>query len=224
MVTALTVYPVEGAASTTLATANPLVAVTGGTLAGLNTVLTSNSLNFGQLYSQGNAGAWLAHSGAITDAACNPDGHGWFLDANTLDGQQIVAGNWTPTISLKVSVGSSTADIYVRAFVYNSGSYTIIGSAMLLAAQTITGATGTYSFAATSLPVANFTATGKRLYVDCWLNITAAGSSGATVAFRQTSSATQGNAGCQIVTPGFQVIPGGTPHLLICDGYGGVFS
>ena len=200
MVTALTVYPVENAASTTLSTADPLVAVTGGVLAGANTCNTSNSTGYGELYSQGFATAWPS-AGSIG----SPSGHGWFFDGTTLDGQQIIAGNWTPTISLKVSAGSSTADIYMRAYIYSSGTYTQIGSNMVLTAQTLTGLTGTYSFAATSLPVANFT-TGKRLYLDCWLNITAGGTSGANIAFRQSSTA-QGNTGCQIVTPGYQPIP-----------------
>lgn len=217
MVTALTVYPTN-VATTTLSTAAGMVIVTGGAEGGNpNTIGTSTG--YGECLILSGQSSWPA-LGSIG----SPSGKGLLWDVTTLEGQQIVAGNWTPTMRFKVSVGSIVATILVRAYKYNGGTYTQIGSNMSLAAQTITTTATGFAFSATSQPVMNF-GTGDKLYADVWLNITtnSTGSGTATVSIFTTTSATLGNAFQQIVTPGYQPTPGGVTHRIICDGYGGMF-
>src|SRR5213080_1883437 len=106
--TALTVYGTT-TASTTLSTANTMFSASGGATGGTNTCLVGTATGYGELYAQGNGSAWAA-AGSIGA----PSGHGLLWDVTTLEGQQIVAGNWTPTLRLALSTGTMTVDAYVR--------------------------------------------------------------------------------------------------------------
>ena len=215
MTTALTAYQ-SSTSATHIANAGTLIAnTTGGTLTNQGETI-GTATGYGQLdaaYS-----SWPA-----LGALGSPDGNGWLWDVTTLEGQQIVSGNWTPTYTLLVSVGSITADIYTRFYVWNSGTYTQIGSTMSKTGQTINTTATAFAFSAASQPTQNFN-TGDKLYVDVWINCktNSTGSGSALLRIQVSSSATQGNVGAQIVTPGYQVIP--STHRLICDGFGGVFS
>lgn len=203
MVTSLTCYGTN-TISGTLATACTLVTATGAASTTVGTRCGSGAQTaWGELHSQTFASAWPV-SGAIGVAS----GHGWLLDATTLEGQLIAAGNWTPTLNLRYisSNGTATADIHVRAFKRSSGGvYTQIGTDMVLAAQAITSATTQYTFSATSEAAMSFSV-GDKLYIDIWLNITANANTISNPQFNVSiaSSTTQGVANdCQVVTPGY---------------------
>ncbi len=210
MVTSLTLYPNSSSASATISTANQLIAnATIATNAGVPKTHVDASTGFGEVCSQVQSGAWLGHVGAITDAACNPTGHGWFLDATTLDLQDIISGNWTPAFRHVTSANSYTCDMYCRAWIYNptGGTYALIGSAMVLSGQTINTTIANFTWAATSLPTASFPA-GTKLYIDRWDNIlTTTCVSGNTVQVNQSSLAGDGLAAVNIITPGYQPTP-----------------
>jgi hypothetical protein len=199
--TPLTVYGTTHAA-TTITTANTLVAnVTGGSGAN-KTTLIGTSLNFGQIWSQGNVAAWAAA------ASLGPfDGHGWLYDVTSLEGQQLIAGNFTPELKLSVSVNSIIADLYVRMAVYNATShvYTQIGNNMTLLGKTISTTASIDTFAATAQPVKNF-GTGDKLYIQVDMKITtnSTGSTLATISVNMSSSTTLGIAACSLVTNGTQ--------------------
>src|SRR5712691_7907227 len=107
-------------ASTTIATANTLVSGTGAT-ALTRTTKIGTSTGFGELWSQGNTAVWTAGGSLGT-----LDGHGWLYDTTALEGNVFPAGNWTPTWTLSVSVGSIVATLTERIFKYNAGVYTQI--------------------------------------------------------------------------------------------------
>src|SRR6266851_1821093 len=125
--TPLSLYPNMAAASTTLATANPLYA-NPPLLAGIaqKTSLVGTATGFGEFWSQGNAGAWAA--GAL-NLSIAPTGHGWFLDGPLLDGMTIPDGLWTAQPRGKVNANTATVDLYYRAFIYDpvALTYTLIG-------------------------------------------------------------------------------------------------
>lgn len=216
--TALSVYGLTST-STTLATASNFVSANVGGANATNTTKIGTSTGYGEIFSLGTTNAWGA-AGSIGSAS----GHGSLWDVTTLEGQQLISGNWTASIKCNTSVGSITADIYVRAFLYNGGSYTQIGSNFLLSAQTINTTYTIYTFSSVSQPAQNFH-TGDKLYCDCWMNITAnsTGSASATLAFGLSSNASNGLGNhFEVDTNGYQVIP--STHLRVCDGLGGVFS
>ncbi len=196
--TVLTVYPTN-LASTTLATANQLLAnVTGASNTTRNTKV-GTSTGYGELWSQGNAAAWAA-AGSIG----TPSDHGWLLDSTLLEGSTIPSGNWTPTMRGALSIGTATADIIVRFYRRSSGGvYTAIGT-ITLAAQALSTTTASYPLAAASLASADF-AVGDKLYWDAWLNITAnsSGSAGATFNCSMASSSTQGSVQILATSPGY---------------------
>lgn len=214
--TSLEVYAVNSA-SGTLTTAAKFVTVNGGTDQ-KNTTKIGTSTGYGEVVVLGTTSAWGA-AGSIG----SPSGNGALWDVTTLEGNQIIAGNWTPAVKFLVSVGSIVADVYIRAYVYNSGTYTQIGSTMLLSGQTINTTYTIYTFSATSQPAQNFYL-GDKLYCDCWLNITSnsTGSGTATLSFGVGSGSTTGVGNhFDIPTPGYQSIPS---PLRMMDGTGGVFS
>lgn len=200
--TALTVYSTT-VASSTLSTANDFATTTGGTSATKDTKI-GTSTGWSELFAQGTTNAWSA-AGSIG----SPSGHGWLWDVTTLEGQQIVAGNWTPTVRLQIAGGgtpSITADIYIRAYVYNGGTYTQIGSSMTKTGQTLNSTTANYAFSATNQALQNFN-TGDKLYVDAWLNVTANTGTSSANNVRVSSSSTSGQGianNVSIVTPGYQ--------------------
>jgi hypothetical protein len=196
--TPLTVYGSDVAA-TTLTTAGLLATTTGGTTVGVHTTVGKKN-GYGQVYALGTTGVWAA-LGSIGA----PDGNGWLLDSSVLALQQFVTGNWTPVLSLVSSTAALTADIYVRAYAYDTSAhtYTAIGS-MLMSGQTIS-ASATYTFSPTSLAAFTFNAT-QRLYIDCWLNILTNANTGttATMATHLSSSGTAGVAtNTEVDTPGY---------------------
>ncbi len=203
MPVALTVYETNNAA-TTLTTAALMVAnATGALETGQNTAL-GTATGYGEFVWRSTASAWAA-AGAIG----SPDGKGALYDTTALEGLSIVAGTWTPTVRGNVVSGNGnvTADLSIRAYVYNATSltYTAIGTCTL-AAQTLTSTTTTFAFAGTSLPAAAF-GTGDKLYIDFWLDVTANANTlaGAGLRFDLASSTTLGNVTNQIVTPGYVV-------------------
>lgn len=199
--TALTIYPCT-LASTTLATANQLLANVTGASNTTRLTKIGTSTGYGEATSQGTATAWAA-----AGSTSAPTGKGWLLDSALLEGSTILAGNWTPSCRGSISVGTATADVICRFYVRSSGgSYTLIGI-QTLTAQAFSTVTAEYSLAAVSLALVNF-GVGDKLYYDSWLNITAnsTGSSGANLQWSMASSSTQGSAQISTVTPGYFVV------------------
>jgi hypothetical protein len=225
MVTALTVNG-GSTASSTLSSAAAMFNATGGTGTTNNSVI-GTATGYGQNYGLGNAGAWAA-SGSIG----SPDGNGWLFDSTVLEGQTIVAGNWSGTMKMRTGTLNQTVvgDLYWRAYKRSSGGvYTAIGT-LSLTGQSITDVSSalvTFSFGPSSFSSMAFS-TGDKLYMDSWFNCTTNGQGNSTlrILVQESVSTTQGFAGvCELVTPGYQTTGGGgATHLLICDGFGGVFS
>lgn len=217
MTTALTVYGNWNDASSTLSTAQKLYTDSGGATTNSKTSLVGTSTGYGEIYSQGNAGAWAAAGGVSA-----PSGHGWLFDITTLEGQTLITGNWQFVCRMLISAGTATADIIHRFYKRSSGGvYTAIGS-ITLSAQALTTTTTTYTSAASSLSSMAFV-TGDKLYVDVWCNVTAnsSGSGAATLGYAMANTTTHGKANNgQIITPGYN--PTST-HSIITEGMGGVF-
>lgn len=196
MATALTVYPTATAA-TTVTTADTL-ATSAPSSETSHTSKTGKSTGWGELYSQGNTTAWAA--GSSEPAA---DGHGWLLDATTLEGQEILSGTWTPKIKLSTSSGTVTCVVHMRAYKRSSGGvYSLI-------VDCASGSVGLTSTAAVISPTAasgalTTFATGDKLYVDVVLHITANSSTSNTAT---TSVFQNGGANEEFVTPGYQAQP-----------------
>lgn len=213
MATALTVYPDDNANSATLSTAYQLVTPTGGSLNVTNTCLIGTVTGYREMYSHGDSNASPGYSSIQP-----PTGNGWFFDPTTLDGQMMIAGNWSGKSGTRLSTGTCTATFYYRAFVYQSGVYTLIGTLQTSSTAYSSGTSTSDSMAAVSFPVAFFPA-GSKLYLDEWVNVTVAGSSGATLGTRQSGGVNAGNTGVQLVTSGYQ------PYIALaveCDGIGTV--
>ncbi len=178
---------------------------TKNTSVGTNSV-ANNSISacFGQLYAQGQAGAWPNLS-----AIGSPDGNGFLDDAVTLESQQIIAGTWTPSLRLTLSAGTSfTADVYMRAYKRSSGGvYTLINSFLFSNKSIGTGGT-TIAFTGVSLSAVSFNI-GDKIYIDCWLNIlTSVGTTSATT-IKMLESTPIGTlaAASEMLTPGYQPQP-----------------
>jgi hypothetical protein len=147
----------------------------------------------------------------------SPDGKGFLWDVTTLEGQTLAAGNYSGIIRLNASqfsggtgntqAGTLTADIVVRVYKRSSaGVYTLIAT-MTLTAQSLTP-----TFTSYSLPVSAGSATafasGDKLYIDCWANVTANanGSSVQGIRFNRLSTDTSGQTGdseAVVNTPGY---------------------
>lgn len=215
--TALNLYGIN-TASVTLATADQLVTANGGaTAAGTGTKI-GTSTGFGEIWSQGTLNAWPA-GGSIA----NPSGNGWLYDSTALEGQTIAAGVWTFILHLvNNGAGNVTADLWVRAFKRSSGGiFTAIVVASLLA-QTIPTAASTFTITSGAAAAMAF-ATGDKLYHDVMPDITVGGSGASTkMNMARGSGATGASNFAEIDTPGYS--PTATGHILIADGYGGVFS
>lgn len=204
MTTALNLYGLT-AASSTLATAATMSNATGGTGSIINTTLLGTATGWGEIFPLSNASAWPALGSAPA-----PSGHGLLWDVTTLEGQQIIAGNWTPTMRLKVTTAGVTATLVMRAYKRSSGGvYTLIGS-MSLAAQALTSAATNYSFSAASLAAMSF-ATGDKLYTDQLLNVTTntSGDSSNNIHTGLSSAGTGLASFSELDTPGFIIAPSG---------------
>ena len=212
MVTALTVFGTKPT-TTTLTTAGSLATASGGTVANPATAV-SNTAGYYEILSQ--SGTSTAQGSLPT-----PTGNGWLWDVTTLEGQDLIAGNYTAETRLQTLSGSATLTIIWRLYKYNGGTYTAIGT-ITLSSQSVTTTTTSFTSAATALAKMSF-GTGDKLYTDLWVQ-----NPSAAVSIRviQGSTSTLGiSNGHNIVTPGYQPTPAAGGHLLICDGgYGGVFT
>lgn len=210
MSTALTVY-LANAASSVVGTANQLYHNGAGSpTTNQPTTTMGTSVNYGEILSQGGT-AWAA-SGSIGSQT----GKGFFLDDTTLDGQDLLAGSWSATVRLVAmqsgsQAGSMTADIVVRVSKYSGGSYTTLIT-MTLTGQTINATLANYSLSGSTGSATSF-ASGDKLYIDCWLKITA-GSGNAAQGVRinrlSTDTTTKiGDATASVATPGYQATAAG---------------
>lgn len=212
MTTSLATY-LTTTASATLSSANQLSmsTIAGTTTTTRNVAVGAGVSGYGECVAQGTASAWAA-SGSIG----SPTGKGWFLDGSTLDGQDILSGTWTPKARHTLTAGTMTVDIYMRAYRYRSGVYTLIGiwsktgvalSTSLVSSNLVTASESTVSFA-----------TGDRLYVDMWLNITTPNGSAGNLLVTECSVSGGGNISVELVTPGYQPTPvasSGNPALFV---------
>ena len=198
MTTALTVSAISTNSSTP-STAKKLISATGGAKGSGITTKIGTSTGGGQIWSQGNTGAWPA-LGSIG----SPDGHGFVFDVNTLDNLDIFTGNYVFTFNFQLSSGATcSATITYRAYIYDGTNYTAICSGVSTS-KSLSG------LAATSVPVtvssvtaASFTP-GQFLYIDIWPHITlATTSSTATIEYFTSSTTSAGWSGCSLQTPGF---------------------
>jgi mannan endo-1,4-beta-mannosidase len=215
--TALSVY-LAAASSATLSTADQLY-ITPEASANLapttwTYTLVGTATGYGEICAQGSATAW-AGAGSIG----TPTGKGFFLDPSVLNltTNQINAGNWSASVRLNCAqggdtsaqAGSLTSDIIMRAFKYNSGTYTPIVT-MTLTGAALTSAFTTFSLPASSASAVTF-ASGDVLYIDIWGNITANANSSAVQDIRLNRLSTDatgktGDLNCVVVTPGYQTV------------------
>ncbi len=197
MTTSLSVYGLNGA-SATLPGAHTLATATGGTGANISTKV-GTATGWGEI--QGSSNPW----GALGSIG-SQSGGGWLLDSTLLEGQELIAGTWGASIRLSTSAGSITATITMRASKYNatSATYTTIGS-LTSTSVTINTTLTTFTLSSANLPAMIF-ATGDKLYIDVWLDVTtnSTGSSTATINC-SVSSTTTGLAGrVEMDTAGYQ--------------------
>lgn len=183
-------------AASTLATANQLFP-TGTTAGNAQTTLIGTASGYGELI-RGGASSWAA-LGSIG----SPSGNGYLWDVTTLEGQTIIAGNWSAAWEGDISVGSIVADIHLRAYKYNAGVYKPIVDC-LQSAKNVTTSLGTKTSGNTAVGSVAF-GVGDKLYFDAWFDITtnSTGSGAATVSTSLTNSSTQGNQNFYILTPGY---------------------
>lgn len=213
MSTSLTVY-LSNAVSSTLANADKLY-IASGSPANTQSYskIGNNITGYGEIESRANnANTWAA-SGSIG----SPTGKGFLWDVTTLEGQQLLSGNWTPSVRLNASqssgtpqAGTLTGDIYVRAYKYNASVYTLIVTCSL-AGQTINSTFTTYAITAASGSLTSFV-TGDKLYMDIWVNCltnaNANGNQGIRLNRLSTDTTTfLGDPAAQFITPGYQATP-----------------
>ena len=151
-------------ASSTLATADNLSATRPSSESSAAT-LVGTQAGWLQLYAQGNAQPGVGASEPPQD------GNGFLWDVTTLEGQSLLAGNYTPTLKLAVSAGTlSNTDIHLRVSKRTSGGvYTTIAESTL-SAQTLTTTPAVYSLPAAAGALTNF-AVGDKLYADVILHV-----------------------------------------------------
>lgn len=198
MATALTVY-LTSTNDTLLTTARQLVTAAPTSETSVTNKI-GKSTGWDLLASQGSGNTW---AGGASEPA--PAGGGFILDTTTLDGQDLLAGTFSPKAKFKVSVGSISAEIRCRLYKYNAGVYTLIGEWALAAAGTGTtiSTTATAFTFGTVISAATQTAlvSGDKLYVDypTRLITNSTGSNTATI-----SSYENGGASEEVITAGYQ--------------------
>lgn len=224
MVTALNVF-YANAASTTLTTADQLYFSTGSGGSPTNVAtytVFGTGLGWVELQPQGS-------SQTPVGAIGSPSGKGFLWDVTTLEGQQLVSGNYGGIIRLNASqfsggsgltqAGTLTADVVVRVYKRSSGGvYTNIVT-MTLTAQSIVSAFTSYTLPSTAGSTTSFS-TGDKLYTDAWANVTANanGSAAQGIRFNRLSTDTTtfvGDTQAIITTPGYQATSGGSTPLII---------
>lgn len=215
--TALSVY-LAAASSATLSSADQLYITPEASVNLAPTTwtytLVGTATGYGEIASQGSATAWAA-AGSIG----TPTGKGFFLDPSVLNltTNQINAGNWSASVRLNCAqggdtsaqAGSLTSDIIMRAYKYNSGTYTPIVT-MTLTGASLTSAFTTFSLPASSASAVTF-ASGDILYLDIWGNITANANGSAVQDIRLNRLSTDasgktGDLNCFVATPGYQTV------------------
>jgi len=219
MSTALTEYFSALTASSTISTANVMLpnAATGAALTNKNTNLTSGTLGWLMMYSQGIV---TAQTGAGSELS--PNAVGWIDDSTTLEGQQFIAGNWVFSIPFETTTtGTYTANIHFRAFrLTPSGpTYTLIAEAIVSAQGIISTAYTTVTGTITAVASPAF-AVGDKLYCDCQHDATVNGTTG-NMRMQGSNTLNTGSTSAQLVTPGFQ--PFVSKSSISDGGYGGVF-
>ncbi len=132
------------------------------------------------------------------------DGYTW--NVPTLEGQQIVAGNWTATTKLtstSEAAGALVGDVHVTTWIWSSGInvWRLISDSVLMG-QGLDTTIKTFTLPATAGPMVNFGA-GDRFYVQVVLNVTTntTGSAATKVSVFLNSAAEW------ITTPGYRPIP-----------------
>lgn len=223
MSTALTVYDAN-AVSATLSTSNQLYHATAGSPATAQPVtIFGTQTGYIEIFSQG-----VASSTGVGSLPAQ-SGHGWFLDDTTLDGQDLLSGAFTGGARYVAMQGGSqagtmTADVIIRVSRYHPGTTTYTTMlTMTLTAQTINATLTNYSTSGSAGSTLSF-ATGDKLYIDRFVNITA-GSGNATQGIRvnrqSTDTATKvGDATTAVVTNGFQATSGGVSLSATIHGVG----
>src|SRR6266567_579953 len=205
MVTSLTTYG-TATPSSTVATANTLVTGTGAG-AILKTTLIGTSTGYGEIWSQGNAGAWPA-AGSL--GGVGP--HGWLLDTTLLENNTLIGGNFTPSYTFLVSAGSITAGLFERIYLRTSGGvFTQIGVNMVKSGVTIGFLATVFTWPVTSQPNQAF-GVGDKLYrqLDMHILTNSTGSGAATISVYEGNSASLGRANdVQLITQGFTAGGGG---------------
>lgn len=199
MVTSLTLYGSTSLAST-VATASKLVNATGGTSTSKTTTAPNDSSQ--------NFMEWLSQGGTGTDSASigSPSGKGYLYDVTTLEGNTIALGNWSGVWRMNDTAGFTAVTMIMRAYVYNSGLYTAIGT-MTLASQSMSSTTTNYTFSNTSFPAVTFYLNDK-LYIDGWMHPITGHWTGDPIVSFMSSSASAGIANqMQVNTPGFSLTP-----------------
>lgn len=218
-------------ASAVLSTANQcwIVHGTDNTNVTQNYTKLGTATGWGEVIPQGTANAWAA-AGSIG----SPSGNGLFLDSAilSLSGQTIAAGNWSAAWRLASGhtdgslIGSFTADLHVRAYKYNSGTYTQIVD-MSLTAQTITNTTTTYNLPATNASVVSF-GSNDFLYLDFWGNVTANANADSVLQWRfnRLSNANvvhTGDSNASVTTPGYSATASSSSSIIRGDMLAGHF-
>lgn len=212
----LTFY-MANAASSTLSSSDQLYTTSGSPLTNATYILIGNNVTgWGEIVAQGTSSAWAA-AGSIG----NPTGKGFLYDSTSLEMQQFLAGNWSPSIRLNASqyptftqAGTLVGDIVRRAFKRSSsGVYTQIVSSTLTA-QTLTGTFATYVLPAVSTSIVTTFGAGDKLYLDQWFNCTQNANANANQGIRLNRLSTDatgftGDPTTQMVTPGIQPTGGG---------------
>lgn len=188
-----------GVAASTLTTACQLVQgmnpITGYSPV---SVVGTTATGWGEVYSQGNAGAWAAAGSAGT-----PSGHGFLFDSTLLETNTIISGYWQPSLRVQTTSGTVIATLLVRWYVYNAGVYTAIGSFTYGSQSYASGQAD--NIASVSLTNQAFN-TGDKLYMDVWLNITTNSLTGAGDGIKMAGRAATGLTGSShtaVITPGY---------------------
>jgi hypothetical protein len=198
--TSLTIYTNDTSTST-LSTAKSLLAVGTSTTSTSNTTKVGTLTGYGEVYAAGFGANWPA-----LGSLGSPSGNGALYDTTALEGQTFVAGNWSAQLRLHTSVAGITADLYLRLYKYNAGAYTLIGT-LTAPGTTLTTSLTNYAFAATSMAATPF-ATGDKLYLDFWADVTAntTGNAGTTISWDAwcTVGGT-GDSRSYVITPGYVV-------------------
>lgn len=210
--TALSVYATNSAA-TTLPNAALLAASGGSVSLASQTSLVGTATGWGEVTGRGTAAAWAAGASAGT-----PTGRGFLYDATALEHSNLVAGTWTQKIRLATSVGSLTATVLGRWYVYDAalGTYTALGTSTL-SAQSITTTFATYTLPGVALGQ-SYVGPQQKLYVDIWLNITTNGNANSTLTVKigdlGGDAGPLGGTNESVTTPGYQAV-----QPVVADGW-----